>query len=91
MQKKPFSACNDWIIVERKKGGKEVQKGVIAVIEDRTQYEGVILSIGKDADLEAGPGDTVIWGKWEGTSLLVGGCEVTAIRCSDAILVARVK
>lgn len=82
-----LKACNDWIIVDRKANSKEFKSGSISIIEDRVQYEGTVLSVGKDVDISVNPGDTVIWGKWEGTPLMIGGRQVTAIRCSDAILI----
>ena len=84
-------ACNDWIILLRKKNSKETSIGMITVVEDRTQYEGSVMAVGPDVDIGLEPGDTVIWGKWEGTPLFFDGIEYTGIRCSDAILAGRVR
>lgn len=87
-----LKAANDWILVKRAKKLKEEIVGAIAVVnsdQDAIQRVGVVVTVGPDLDNNILPGDTVIWGTWDGTRVLWNKEEYVAIRNTDVILYGR--
>lgn len=89
MKELKMKACNNWILVERLPPEREEQVGSVFIRKsekEAKQNMGIVVTVGKDCDNPIEPGDTVIWGDWDGPKVYVNKKEYTAIRNTDVIL-----